>query len=51
MWRQMITNAAKEWIDVGSFESVTAAPRRIPEIEGRATGGGPDPTVGHQPPN
>ena len=39
MWRLMMTNAAKEWVEAGSFETVTAAARRIREIEGRATGG------------
>jgi hypothetical protein len=29
-----MTNAAKEWIEVGNFDSVTAAARRICEIEG-----------------
>jgi hypothetical protein len=29
-----MTNAAKEWIEVGNFDSVTAASRRICEIEG-----------------
>ncbi len=39
MWQLMMTNAAKEWVEAGSFETVTAAARRIREIEGRATGG------------
>jgi hypothetical protein len=30
-----MTNAAKEWIEVGNFDSVTAASRGICEIEGR----------------
>jgi hypothetical protein len=30
-----MTNAAKEWIELGNFDSVTAASRRIGEIEGR----------------
>lgn len=34
MWQLKMTNAAKEWIEVGTFESVTAAARRIREIEG-----------------
>jgi hypothetical protein len=34
-----MTNAAKEWIDVGTFDTVTDAARRIREIEGRASGG------------
>jgi hypothetical protein len=39
MWQLMMTNTAKEWVDAGNFETVTAAARRIREIEGRATGG------------
>jgi hypothetical protein len=39
MWQLMMTNAAKEWVEAGNFETVTAAARRIREIEGRATGG------------
>lgn len=39
MWKLMMTNPAKEWVEAGSFETVTAAARRIREIEGRATGG------------
>ena len=34
MWQLMMTNAAKEWVDAGDFETVTAAPRRIREIKG-----------------
>ncbi|WP_158920947.1 hypothetical protein [Acidisphaera sp. S103] len=34
-----MTNAAKEWTEAGSFDTVTAAARRIREIEGRAEGG------------
>jgi hypothetical protein len=34
-----MTNAAKEWIEVGTFDTVTAAARRIREIEGRSDGG------------
>jgi hypothetical protein len=30
-----MTNAAKEWIEVGNSDSVTAASQRIREIEGR----------------
>ncbi|KAA5609574.1 hypothetical protein [Rhodovastum atsumiense] len=30
----MMTNAACEWVEAGTFESVTAAARRIREIEG-----------------
>jgi hypothetical protein len=33
MWQLMMTNAAKEWVEAGSFETVTAAARRIREIE------------------
>jgi SAM-dependent MidA family methyltransferase len=33
------TNAAKEWVDVATFESFTAAARRIREIEGHPSGG------------
>ena len=29
-----MTNAASEWTDAGNFESITAATRRIREIEG-----------------
>jgi hypothetical protein len=35
----MMTNAAKEWVEAGNFETATAAARRICEIEGRAAGG------------
>ena len=28
MWRLMMTNAAKEWIEAGGFETLTAAARR-----------------------
>ena len=34
MWQLSMTNAAKEWISIGTLESVTAAARRIREIEG-----------------
>ena len=34
MWQLHMTNAAKEWVEAGNFESVTAAARRIIEIEG-----------------
>ena len=33
MWRLMMTNAAKEWIEAGGFETLTAAARRIRELE------------------
>ena len=39
MWQLNMTNAAKEWITVGHFETVTDAARRIRELEGRAEGG------------
>jgi hypothetical protein len=34
MWQLIMTNAAKEWVDVGNFETVTAAAGRIRELEG-----------------
>jgi hypothetical protein len=34
MWQLMMTNAAKEWVDAGDFETVTAAAGRIRELEG-----------------
>jgi hypothetical protein len=39
MWQLKMTNTAKEWVEVGTFETVTAAARRIRELEGRPTGG------------
>ena len=39
MWQLQMTNPAKEWVDVGTFETVTAAARRIRELEGRLSGG------------
>ena len=39
MWQLKMTNAAKEWVEVGTFDTVTAAARRIREIEGRPSGG------------
>jgi hypothetical protein len=39
MWQLKMTNTAREWIDVGDFETVQAAARRIREIE-EYTGGG-----------
>jgi hypothetical protein len=39
MWQLSMTNAAKEWTSVGTFDSVTAAARRIRELEGRQSGG------------
>ena len=39
MWLLAMTNAAKEWIEVGTFETVAAAAARILELEGSpATG-------------
>jgi hypothetical protein len=34
MWQSHMTNEAKEWVEAGRFDSVTAAARRIIEIEG-----------------
>jgi hypothetical protein len=34
MWQLQMTNAAKEWTETGTLDSVTAAARRIREIEG-----------------
>jgi len=34
MWQLMMTNAAKEWVEAGSFESVMEAAGRIREMEG-----------------
>ena len=39
MWQLKMTNAAKEWIEVGSFETVTAAARRITELDDRTVNG------------
>jgi hypothetical protein len=39
MWQLMMTNAAREWVEAGSFDTVTAAARQIRENEGRASGG------------
>lgn len=33
MWQLSMTNAAKEWVEVGRFESLTAAAARIRELE------------------
>ena len=33
MWKLMMTNAAKEWVEAGSFETVTEAAVRIREME------------------
>jgi hypothetical protein len=34
MWQLKMTNAVREWTDVGSFETMTEAARRIRELEG-----------------
>jgi hypothetical protein len=39
MWHLKMTNAAKEWIEVGAFDTVTAAARRIRELEAYPTTG------------
>ena len=39
MWQLCTINADREWIAVGSFDTVTAAARRIREIEGRSSDG------------
>jgi hypothetical protein len=39
MWQLSMTNAANEWTRVGTFDTVTAAARRIREIEGYPTTG------------
>jgi hypothetical protein len=36
MWDLKMTTAAKEWVEVGTFD---IAARRLREIEGRANGG------------
>jgi hypothetical protein len=33
MWQLKMTNAAKEWVEVGTFDTVTEATRRIRELE------------------
>ena len=33
MWRLKMTNAARDWVDAGDFETVTAAAQRIRELE------------------
>ncbi len=33
MWQLWMTNAAQEWIEIGHFDSLTEAARRIREIE------------------
>ena len=39
MWQLKMTNAAKEWVDVGTFDTVTAAAGRILELEDYPTTG------------
>ena len=39
MWQLKMTNAAQEWVEVGTFDTVSTAARRIREIEGRPSGG------------
>jgi hypothetical protein len=39
MWQLCTINAAKIWTGIGTFDSVTAAARRIRELEGRSSGG------------
>lgn len=39
MWQLKMTNSAREWVEVDRFETVTAAARRIREIEGYPTTG------------
>ena len=34
MWELRMTNAAKEWEDIGTFATVTEAARRIIQLEG-----------------
>lgn len=38
-WQLHMQNAAKEWVEVGTFGTVTDAARRIREMEGRDSGG------------
>ena len=39
MWQLKMTNAAKEWVEIGTFETVTAAAARIRELEDYPTTG------------
>lgn len=39
MWHLKMTNAAKEWVDVGTYDTMTAAARRIRKIEDQPSGG------------
>ncbi|HUA82828.1 MAG TPA: hypothetical protein VMB85_03145 [Bryobacteraceae bacterium] len=34
MWQLSMTNAAKEWVEIGRFGTVTAGAGRIRELEG-----------------
>jgi hypothetical protein len=42
MWQLMMTNPAKEWVEAGNFETVTAAAGCIREMEGYPVTGGID---------
>jgi hypothetical protein len=39
MWELKMTNAAKEWTDAGTFETLAGAAGRIIELEGYPTHG------------
>jgi hypothetical protein len=39
MWQLKMTSATEEWTEVGNFETVTEAARRIREIEGYPNAG------------
>ncbi|TWB09329.1 hypothetical protein FBZ89_14213 [Nitrospirillum amazonense] len=39
MWQLSTTNAAREWVEIGRFDTVTAAARRIRELEEYPTAG------------
>jgi len=39
MWQLMMTNRAREWVEVGRFETVTDAARRIRDLEGNTLTG------------
>lgn len=39
MWQLKMTNAAKEWVEVGTFDTVTAAAARIRVLEDYPTTG------------
>ena len=34
MWQLRMTNAAKEWVEIDTFDTVTEAARRIVQLEG-----------------